>query len=136
MDNVEKVARIIEPYGWRQFDDALRPYKENRGAQGNTAEQFWYSITYQQHSFRTAKEVRKWFLIEDTDGKEDRWPVCVFAVRDSLKKAESVLSAIDPVALVQAGIDAAYDAVQYCVNGYPLDDIRALSASDVLKEMK
>ena len=36
---------------------------------------------------------------------------------------------------VQAAIDAAADAVQYCVNGYALDDIRALSASEIVKEM-
>ena len=57
-------------------------------------------------------------------------------VATAYAQAQAALSAIDPVALVQAGIDAAAQAVQYCVNGYPLDDIRALSASDVLKEMK
>lgn len=57
--------------------------------------------------------------------------------------ARAALSAIDPVVLVQAGIDAAEAVARKQVgpNGYQdaytaALAIRALSASDVLKEMK
>lgn len=41
---IEKVARIIDPWAWSQFDLACQPYRENRGSNG--IENYWYQTTY------------------------------------------------------------------------------------------
>jgi len=95
LGDLEKLgARIINPWAWRQFDAAVRPFDENRGAQDPEGlEQFWYALTWGNRGYRKSHEVRRWFLEEELLGAE---PLAIFAVRESLEKSRTYLAAILP----------------------------------------
>ena len=44
MPIAEQAARLIEPFYWRQFDNALRPYAESRGAYSALNESQLYGL--------------------------------------------------------------------------------------------
>ncbi len=107
MTDVEKVARALasaDGLDWDEVCGVDDPATEGFCESGTCIAAHWEDHDQEQ--------ARRWYL----------------------HLAQAALSAIDPVALVQAGIDAAYDAA----NGThtPLDAIRAMSAADVLEEMK
>ena len=86
-DLVERVARIIDPYAWVEYDAAIRPYVEGRGAQDPAGiEQVWYARTWTK-GFRTVAEVHHWFVESVLDGSE---PVVMNALRISLRKARAI----------------------------------------------
>ena len=131
MTDVEKVARALasaDGLDWDEVCGVDDPATEGFCESGTCIAAHWEDHDQEQ--------ARRWYL----------------------HLAQAALSAIDPVALVQAGIDAAAEACakqrddflspQYAV-GQPISSmmerfacdecgnaIRAMSAADVLKEMK
>jgi Lar family restriction alleviation protein len=56
----EKIARIIDSYGWNWLDGVVRPFAENRGAQEGDQCEF-YGMAWRD-GVRTAVEARDWCL--------------------------------------------------------------------------
>lgn len=87
---VEKAARAIEPEVWARFDNATRPYIENRGASCD-CEQHWYALTWAA-GCRSVEDVKNWWTI--CDDAVATWDVHVW--RQSWNKARAALTAIFP----------------------------------------
>lgn len=112
----EAIARIINPWAWEQFDAAVRPFAESRGAQDPYGrEQFWYPLTYGVRGHRTVEDVRNWFLAENLEGQE---PGAIFHVRESLTKADAILTTMagDYVMVPREPTEAMWAAGKQAVN--------------------
>lgn len=91
MNVIERLAREIEPIAWQRYDDALRPYLEDRAPSddyGEGTETVWYRLT-QERGMTTAEEVSQWFL---KDAEPPTLSQSIAKTRSSLEKAKTVLN--------------------------------------------
>lgn len=89
MDKSEKIARIIEPTKWLNYDRALAPYQRGTGSIGD--ENWLYEDTYRFGGCRTTQDVIDYFRTGEADPSRHTYSL-LLGLRDSLAKADAILS--------------------------------------------